>query len=140
MFYKTLLEYGFLGILGGSIYYMIEMIFRGFSHISMFILGGICMMFFAFQGRAVKWKESLLKQSLRSTIFILCGEFITGLIVNKHLNLQVWDYTDMPFQLFGQICLPFAIIFYCLSILGIMLSGYVLHLVFHEEKPSYKLL
>ena len=48
MFYKTLLEYGFLGILGGSIYYMIEMLFRGFSHISMFILGGICMMFFAY--------------------------------------------------------------------------------------------
>ena len=140
MFNKKILEYGFLWFFGGSIYYSLETLFRGFSHISMFILGGVCMMFFAFQGRAVNWSESLLKQGLRCTIFIISGEFITGIFVNKQLKLMIWDYTNMPIHLFGQICLPFAVLFYCLSILGIMTSGYLLHVIFHEEKPFYKLL
>ena len=32
MVFKRLVEYGFLWILGGSLYYAFEMAFRGFSH------------------------------------------------------------------------------------------------------------
>ena len=41
---KRLKEYTGLWALGGMLYYGIEVIFRGFSHWSMFVLGGICMM------------------------------------------------------------------------------------------------
>lgn len=140
MFFKMLLEYGFLWMLGGIIYYGLEWLFRGFSHWSMFVLGGICMMFFAFQGRAVSWREALWKQVLRCTIFVVSCEFITGLIVNKYLHWSVWDYSDQPFHLFGQICLPFALIFAILCAGGIFLSGYLLHWLFGEEKPHYNLI
>jgi uncharacterized membrane protein len=140
MFYKRILEYTFLWILGGSLYYSIEKIFRGYSHYSMFILGGLCMVFFAFQGMAVKWRDPLWIQLLRCTIFIACGEFITGIIVNKWLKWNVWDYKELPFQLFGQICLPFTLLFSGLSLIGIFLCGYILHWIFHEEKPKYRLL
>ena len=140
MFYKKLLEYGFLWILGGTIYYSLEWLFRGFSHWTMFVLGGICMMFFAFQGRAVAWREALWKQILRCTVFVVACEFITGLIVNKYFHWSVWDYSDQPFHLFGQICLPFALIFSLLCLGGIFLSGYLLHWIFGEEKPHYNLL
>ena len=43
---KKLSEYLFMGALGGTLYYMIEIIFRGYSHWSMFLLGGICFIFF----------------------------------------------------------------------------------------------
>ena len=59
MFLKKLAEYGFLWLLGGTLYYSFEMIFRGFSHWTMFVLGGICMAFFAFQGKAMHWREAL---------------------------------------------------------------------------------
>ena len=140
MLHKKITEYTFLWTLGGSLYYSFEVIFRGFSHISMFILGGICMVFFALQGELTKWKEALWIQVLRCSIFVTSGEFITGIIVNKWLRLKVWDYTDQPFQLFGQICLPFAIIFSGLSTLGILLSGYFLHWFFQEEKPQFHVL
>ena len=137
---KKIGEYGFLWLAGGTIYYMFEILFRGFSHISMFILGGICMDFFALQGKACHWKEPLWKQVIRSTIFVIAGEFITGIIVNKWLKLKVWDYSDQPFHLFGQICLPFAVIFSGLCTLGILLSGYLLHWFLQEEKPKFHVL
>ena len=140
MFYKKLLEYGFLWLVGGSFYYSFEMVFRGFSHWSMFVLGGICLMFIAYQGRAVNWQEPLWKQIIRCTLFVIASEFITGIIVNKWLNLEVWDYSEQPFQLFGQICLPFAVIFSGLCALGILLSGYLLHWLFGEEKPKYRVI
>lgn len=140
MFYKKLLEYGFLWLVGGSFYYSFEMVFRGFSHWSMFVLGGVCLMFIAYQGRAVNWQEPLWKQIIRCTLFVIASEFITGIIVNKWLNLEVWDYSEQPFQLFGQICLPFAVIFSGLCALGILLSGYLLHWLFGEEKPKYRVI
>lgn len=137
---KRLEELLFLWALGGTIYYSLEKIFRGFSHVSMFILGGICMVFFAAQGLSSKWKEALWKQVLRAACFVTACEFITGIIVNKWLDLAVWDYTDQPFQLFGQICLPFAILFSGLAAVGIIVSGYLLHWLFGEEKPEFHIL
>lgn len=137
---KKLSEYLFLWTLGGTLYYTFEMIFRGFSHWSMFLLGGFCLLFFGVQGMAVKWSDPLWMQVLRCTIFVTAGEFITGIIVNKWLGWSVWDYSDQPFQLFGQICLPFTIIFSGLCALGIFLSGYLLYWIYGEEKPKYHVL
>ncbi|MEZ3433104.1 MAG: hypothetical protein K1W34_00440 [Lachnospiraceae bacterium] len=137
---KKLSEYLFLWALGGCIYYGFEILFRGFSHWSMFVLGGICLIFFTVQGRMVHWEDPLWKQILRCTIFVTSMEFITGIIVNKWLRLGVWDYSNLPFQIFGQVCLQFAVIFSGLCAVGILLSGYLLHWVYGEEKPHYHVL
>ncbi len=137
---KKLSEYTFLWALGGTIYYTFEILFRGYSHWSMFLLGGICMMFFAWQGQMTRWQDPLWLQVIRCTVFVLAGEFLTGIIVNKWFRLEVWDYSDQPMQLFGQICLPFAIIFSGLCAVGILLDGYLLHWLYGEEKPSYHIL
>lgn len=78
---------------------------------------------------------SLGIQIIRCMIFVTSCEFITGIIVNKWLNLNVWDYSNVPFQLFGQICLPFMALFGFLCTIGIYLGGYLLHLLYGEEKP-----
>ncbi len=140
MFLKRLSEYGFLWLLGGSFYYSFEILFRGFSHWSMFVLGGLCMVFFAFQGQAMHWREPMWIQVMRCTIFVTAGEFITGILVNKWFKLEVWDYSDQPFQVLGQVCLPFAVIFSGLCAVGIVLSGYLLHWIFREEKPVFRVL
>ena len=51
LYLKNISEYLVLWAVGGCIYYGIEVVFRGFSHISMFMLGGLCMQFFTWQGR-----------------------------------------------------------------------------------------
>jgi uncharacterized membrane protein len=137
---KRLSEFLVLGALGGTIYYTFEMVFRGFSHWSMFLLGGLCMVFFAQQGLWMKWEDPLWKQVLRCVAFVTAGEFISGIIVNKWLGWNVWDYSDQPFQIMGQICAPFTILFSGLCVLGIFLAGYLLYWFYGEVKPGFHVL
>ncbi len=140
MLMKKLSEYLFLWALGGTLYYSIELMFRGFSHWSMFLLGGICLLFFWLQGSKTEWSDPMWVQVIRCTIFVVSCEFITGIIVNKWLGWGVWDYSDEPFHLFGQICLPFAVIFSGFAVIGIILSGNLMHWLFGEKKPNYHVL
>ena len=134
---KKLSEYLFLLVTGGCIYYCFELIFRGFSHWSMFVLGGVCFLFFYLQGSLVKWEDPMWRQILRCILVVTAMEFTTGIIVNKWLELGVWDYSRLPFQLFGQICLQFTVIFSGLCAVGIILSGYIVHWVYGEPRPRY---
>lgn len=68
---KKLSEYIFFWALGGCIYYFFEILFRGFSHWSMFVLGGICLLFFYIQGSLLHWKEPLWRQV--SAMHYLCN-------------------------------------------------------------------
>lgn len=140
MFLRKLSEYLFLWVVGGAVYYGVELFFRGFSHWSMFILGGICLMFFWWQASTLHWKDPLWKQIIRCTIFVVSCEFITGIIVNKWLNWAVWDYSDQPFHLFGQICLPFAVIFSGFCAVGILVSGKLMQWIYREECPNFHVL
>ena len=137
---KRISEYLFLWAVGGCMYYGFEVLFRGFSHWSMVLLGGLCFLFFFIQGKMVRWQDPLWRQTLRCLVFVTAMEFITGIIVNKWLGMQVWDYSELPFQFMGQICLPFMVIFSGLCVLGIFLSGYIGYLFYGEEKPRFILL
>ena len=137
---EKLSKYIFLWAIGGCLYYSFELLFRGCSHWTMFVLGGICFLFIYIQGKIVKWKDSVFIQVIRCIIFVTSMEFITGIIVNKWLDLNVWDYSRLPFQLFGQICLPFMIIFSGLCVLGILISSQLAHWFYKEEKPHYHIL
>lgn len=137
---KKLSESFVLWTIGGTIYYMIEVLFRGFSHWSMFVLGGICMAFFGKQGLWTEWEDPIWKQVLRCTLFITAGEFITGILVNKLMKWDVWDYSDQPMNLFGQICMPFIILFSGLCVIGLFISGYLLHWIYHEKNPHFHVL
>ena len=137
---KKFSKYLFFWTIGGCLYYGFEILFRGFSHWTMFVLGGICFLFLYVQGKMMNWQDSLAVQLLRSIIFVTSMEFITGIIVNKWLLFNVWDYERLPFHLFGQICLPFTVIFSGLCILGIILSGYKDYWIYGEEKPHYHIL
>ena len=97
-------------------------------------------MFIYIQGKIVKWKDSVFIQVIRCIIFVTSMEFITGIIVNKWLDLNVWDYSRLPFQLFGQICLPFMIIFSGLCVLGILISSQLAHWFYKEEIPHNHIL
>ena len=84
---KRISEYLFLWAVGGCMYYGFEVLFRGFSHWSMFLLGGLCFLFFFIQGKMVRWQDPLWRQTLRCLVFVTAMEFITGIIVNKWLGM-----------------------------------------------------
>ena len=74
IYLKNISEYLVLWAVGGCIYYGIEVLFRGFSHISMFMLGGLCMQFFTWQGRLTNWQDTLPRQIGKETIGVGVNE------------------------------------------------------------------
>lgn len=135
---KLLLKYLCLLIIGGSIYYDIEILYRGYSHISMFLLGGICFVLIGLINEIMPWDVYIEIQTLIGAACVTVLEFITGCIVNLWLGLHVWDYSNLPFNILGQICLPFALIWIPLVFIAIILDDYIRYLYFHEEHPRYK--
>lgn len=136
---KLLLKYLFLFLFGGTIYCLIELLFRDHTHPSMYILGGICFIICGLYNEILSWDTPLILQMFLSATSITILEFITGVIVNIILKLNVWDYSNMPFNLFGQICLPFYFAWFFLSAVAIIVDDYIRYYFFGEEKPRYKI-
>ena len=67
---KRVSEIVFLIAAGGSTYYLIEIWFRGFSHWTMFVLGGVAMTFCSFQGEVMHWSEPMWIQIIRVGDFL----------------------------------------------------------------------
>lgn len=135
---KIFIKYLILFLLGGYIYYGIEILWRGYSHYSMIICGGICFIYAGLQNEQVEWDYPFWKQVLRVEAFILSAEFITGCIVNIWLGLNVWDYSGLPGNILGQTCPQFALLFLPLSAIAIVIDDFVRWKWFGEEKPRYK--
>ncbi len=140
-----------LYLIGGRLYTWIELIWRGYTHWTMFVLGGVCFVIMGLLNEyKYTWDIPLLKQSIISAVIITVFEFITGCIVNLWLGWQVWDYSELPYNLLGQICLYFFLLWIPLSAVGIVLDDWLRYLVYmlmrkyfpwmkKRERPFYKL-
>lgn len=138
-FLLSILKYTVLFVVDGFLYILIELFYRGYSNISMFILGGICGVLIGGLNNWYPWNLPLVYQMLISSVIITVGEYITGYIVNIKLGWNVWDYSNLPFNLNGQICLFFSIIWFFISLIAILLDDLMRYLLFDEEYKEYKL-
>lgn len=137
--YNNTLKYILLFFIGGYSYCGVELLFRGYSHISMLVAGGICFILIGLLNDAFSHKISLLSQMIISGVIITVVEFTVGLVVNVWLGLNVWDYSSLPYNFMGQICLLYTNIWFILSLAGILLNGYLKYYLLGEEKPHYKI-
>jgi uncharacterized membrane protein len=104
-----------LAALAGAILYpLIELLWRGRTHISMALAGAIC--------AALIWllSERLGRGSLLLRVFVAASlitlvELIFGVVCNLLLGLGVWDYSGMPMNFLGQICLPYFLMWVLLA-------------------------
>lgn len=134
---KKLLKLGCLFLIGGAIYILIELVYRGYSHWTMFLLGGLCFVLIGGVNEYIPWEMPLWLQAGIGAVIITALEFICGCIVNLALGWNVWDYSNTPLNILGQVCLPFAIIWFVIAHAGIVLDDYLRYWLFKEEKPHY---
>lgn len=100
---------------GGTGYCLIELLWRGHTHWSMYLTGGFCFAIIEWLNRtALKGKTIWAKCAAGATV-ITGTEFVVGCIVNLWLGLNVWDYTRLPLNLLGQISLIYSTLWYALS-------------------------
>lgn len=137
---KRTLKYLILGFIGGTLYYGIELLWRGYSHWTMLLLGGICFLTLGRINEFIPWCMPLWHQALIGAAIITGLEFITGCIVNLWLGWNVWDYSNVSLNILGQICFPYMILWIPISLTGIILDDYLRYWIFKEEKPHYCLL
>lgn len=135
---KYIIKYLILLIVGGSAYYGIELLARGFSHWTMVLVGGICFILVGIINEITP-KMPLLRQMFLSAIIITSVEFISGCILNLCLGLNIWDYSENFGNILGQICPRHTIYWFLLSSIGIVIDDYIRYFLFGEEKPKYKL-
>lgn len=107
--------------LGAFLYCLLEILWRGRTHWSMFVAGGLC--FLSIGGIARRFKRAcLLYKCILGSIIITTVEFVFGCIFNLWMRLNVWDYSRIPFNIGGQVCLLYSVLWGCLCSIVIPLA------------------
>lgn len=127
----------FLGAIGGLLYTGLELLWRGRSHWTMFFLGGLCFVIIGLINELIPWCMPIWQQALIGAPIITGLEFLTGCIVNLGLGWHVWDYSGMPLNVLGQICVPYMLLWIPVAVLAIVLDDWLRYWMFGEERPHY---
>ena len=136
---KLLYKYLILFFVGYFLYMGIEYLWRGYSHWTMGCLGGSMLIIIGGINEWFPWEMPIWKQMGIGAIVITIVEFVAGIVLNLWLNLEIWNYSSLPLNIMGQICLPFTIAWFFLSGAAIVVDDWLRYALFDEEYPHYTL-
>ena len=128
---KDILFYMLLFGLGAFGYGLVEILWRGFTHPSMALAGGIGFCFLAVIEKKLK-PLRFLYRCITGGLLILSIEFVFGIIFNLWLGEAVWDYSMVPINFRGQICLLYAVLWCFLSVPFLFFSELIRMAVYKE--------
>lgn len=104
----------------GAVYVAFETLFRGYSHPSMFVVGGICGVLVGAINQIPRfYRAPVIVQSVIGALIVLAVEFVSGCVLNLWLGLNVWDYSNQPGNVLGQICPVFGLLWFFIMPLAI---------------------
>ncbi len=133
---RRTVEYGTVYLMGALGYSLLELLWRGRTHWTMMLTGGLCFLLIYVLNAAAPaapWWE----KSLAGCLIITLLEFLIGLVVNRMLGWNVWDYSDLRLNLLGQVSLLYSLLWFGLCVpLGRICGG--LYALFHRpaEDPA----
>jgi len=132
----------FLFCIGGTIYLFIEglwksLVSHGTTSFTMFLLGGIVFLLIGLINEQFRHGMSFWLQIIIGTIYVTVLEFVFGCVLNLWLGMHIWDYSNVPLNLAGQICVPFILIWTVLVAVAIVIDDWLRHILFGECKPKY---
>lgn len=96
-------------LFGAAGYYILETLWRGYSHWSMAVAGGICLLLMMKIFSKMK-SAPLYFKALVGGITITGVEFLFGVVFNLILGMGVWDYSAVKGNILGQICPIYSVI------------------------------
>ncbi len=123
-------KYTVLWYLGGFLYFCLEILWRGWSHGSMFVLGGLCFLLIGLLGQQKKPLPPVLR-TLAGAGIITLGELAAGLTVNR--DYAIWDYRGLPGNFMGHICLTYCLLWIPVSLGAIVLYDLLTVLLFRKS-------
>lgn len=119
---KKLLVHIPIAVIGGLMYMGIEILWRGHTHWTMGVLGGVC---FVLIGLLDEWQDHppMLLQMVQGACLVTAIELLSGVVLNIWLGLDIWDYSTMPLNLWGQVCPQFAVAWFFLAAVAVWLEN-----------------
>ncbi|MCR4615996.1 MAG: putative ABC transporter permease [Clostridiales bacterium] len=123
-FIHTLREGLFVFAFGGVIYSLTEIAYRGFTHWTMTLTGGLAfLMLYVINIKLAS--ANIFVKSLVGCLIITSIEFFVGIVANRMFGLKVWDYSGNRFNLCGQVCPRFSCIWFLLCIPGVTICRFI---------------
>ena len=118
--------------IGAVGYSLIEIACRGHTHWTMTLTGGGCAVALYKMHRRMRNRHVLYRCGLGALI-ITAAELGVGLLVNRLLKWNVWDYSDRFMNVLGQICPRFTGYWFLLNIPLVPLFSWLDKSVFSEK-------
>ena len=111
-----------LFLTGSTVYPLIELAWRGYTHPSMAAAGGICLpVLDRICNNKNMCRRPIPVRCIAGALSITAVEFCFGIVFNLILRQNVWDYSQMPMNVLGQVCLPYTLLWVLLSFPAIQL-------------------
>lgn len=120
-FKENIFFYTVIFLVGGCLYSTVEIVYRQYTHISMFFAGGICLVLISIIDALTPGVRFVFKPFLCG-LAITAVELVFGLIFNVALGMSIWNYSGEPLNLFGQVCLSFSLLWVLISIPALLLA------------------
>ena len=119
----------------GAMYITIEVLWRGYTHPSMLVVGGICGVLVGLINQTpMFYRSPIAVQAVIGACIVLVVEFIAGCILNIWLGLNVWDYSESFGNIMGQVCVTYAFLWVLLMPLAIWAEDTSRWLIYSWEK------
>lgn len=134
---KNIFKTAVLFMVGFCLYITIETVFRGYSYVLMGICGGIAIVVLDKINNKISWDTDILIQCLCGSLLVTFMELIIGTLSLKGYLPLMWDYSSIPLNYRGIICLPFSIVWMLLSFVAILVADSINYYVFEELPVPY---
>ena len=131
---------------GGTVYYLLEVAYKSLTghpeRISWTMLVIAILLCIPVErcGAELPWDCPLWLQALCCAMLVTAVEFVSGLVLNVWLGLDIWDYSDLPFNFMGQICLQFFFVWWGLCFVFIPVFDCLRWAVEGGERPHYTII
>lgn len=126
---------------GFCTYSIIEVLFRGYTYFTMGVAGGVIFLILDQINNIIPWELDLLLQGCIGSLVITMLEFIIGSLCIMYGWPRMWDYSEIPLNYRGIICVPFSLIWIIVSVAGIILADCINYYLLDEDHcPQYSLL
>ena len=130
---------------GGAAYFLLEVAYKTATghpeHISwtMLVLAMVLCIPIERCGEQFPWEVPILLQALFCALLVTLAELAAGLALNVALGMNVWDYSHIPGNLWGQICPQFFGVWWLLCLIFIPAFDWMRYAVEGGEKPHYSI-
>ncbi len=132
-----------LWFFGGTLYFLLEVAFKtatGYpERISWTMLLVAILLTIPVEraGAELPWACPLWLQAAVCAALVTAVELAAGMLLNVWLELNVWDYSAMAFNLWGQICPQFSALWWALCLVFIPVFDWLRWAVEGGDTPRY---